>query len=126
MNLDLPLRVVLSLAGRGATAEERKRFRCQRCGRCCIVYPVMPLSKEDIRAIDGAGYDRKRFLRLGKFLKTPHGRCCFLLRDADGYSCEIYEHRPSCCKSYPFHPVNEKVVATMTAKCPALAELRGR
>jgi len=86
----------------------------------------MPVCSKDIEEIEHAGWDRRRFLRLGKYLRTPGGRCFFLRRDSEGYCCEIYEHRPSCCKTYPFHPLKDDVIATWTSKCPALQKLRER
>lgn len=86
-----------------------KTFVCEHCGECCKKLYIV-LSDEDIKQIEKLGYSKDDFCEgevVGEFkgrfvLKKEDGQCIFLKKEANGYSCEIYESRPEICKKYPF------------------------
>lgn len=93
----------------------RSEFSCKRCGSCCRL--LLSLSEDDVRRLEKAGFDRKKFLRNHPI--DPYGddgrpfmnvkddsgseECYFLRKDSEGkYYCGAYENRPEGCRKYPF------------------------
>jgi len=77
-------------------------MHCSHCGLCCQK-TEMPLTNADVKRLEKAGYDRKKFVRSDKHgyvrLKNRRGFCIFY--DAEKHRCKIYKHRPSGCRVYP-------------------------
>ncbi len=91
---------------------QKKDFKCERCGECCLKYTVK-LTHEDIRKIKKAGYkdfaERDDFdKKYGEYaLKRPSDRCIFLEAHDGMWKCRIYDHRPKICREYPFLGIEE-------------------
>jgi len=74
-------------------------FSCTRCGGCCRDVTV-PLTQEDVKRIEGAGY--RRFYAdtwIGTKIVLMPGLTCFFYGDG---GCRIYSIRPQICKEFPF------------------------
>lgn len=92
-------------------AVPRQRWSCRSCTDCCRE-PVVHLSDDDRRAIDGqdwaAELDRPAYLRVGGQLvlnKRDDGACVFL--DQQTKLCRIHARygeaaKPLACRMYPF------------------------
>lgn len=118
----------------------QNEFACDRCGKCCREHRV-PLTSVDwqrllqlgkkiaqaaVEWLDASNVDfcgegeslvrTRSGLRL-PVLKHENGACIFL----DESGCTIHQHRPSCCRSYPFdRPDNEAALGLVPgAMCPA-------
>jgi Fe-S-cluster containining protein len=77
----------------------RDLFSCTRCGKCCGDV-VIPLTKEDVRRIEGAGHS-------GFYTDTWIGTKVMLMRDGKclfygNGGCSIYDIRPRICREFPF------------------------
>lgn len=77
----------------------KRKFKCQRCGRCCSL--KVCLSKEDIERLEKAG--EKGFIEGTNYLKMINGYCKFLTLKNGKASCSVYRSRPDICKNYPIH-----------------------
>ena len=96
--------------------------RCERCGICCIMVELSPF---DITKLEKAGLGdqivysspgkptTKPILKLG-----PDGFCERLGEDG---LCQMYEHRPTVCRSYPLMVTpgfDNDLVIDISLKCP--------
>jgi Fe-S-cluster containining protein len=84
----------------------QEKFRCTRCGRCCIVPTVQALDSDMLRwAMEDRHYIVRTLVEIkghiGKFLPKVDGHCRYLNKKNDVYYCEIYETRPYVCMEYP-------------------------
>ncbi len=92
----------------------KTRYNCERCPAYCCSYPVIELTKKDLRRLAkhlGLSLKRtvKKFTELddeGKTRIMRHRRdehfgsvCRFL--DRETRSCTIYEGRPEICRDFP-------------------------
>ena len=72
------------------------------CFKCCID-TSMELTEEDIRRIEGLGYNREYFVTYWDDgiprLRNVDGACVFL--DRSSGLCRIYRYRPYGCRIYP-------------------------
>jgi len=63
----------------------------------------MLLSSADVKRLERAGYEKRRFTYYDKNgyakLKNHHGFCVFY--DIEKRRCGTYRHRPSGCRVYP-------------------------
>ncbi|MEM0463979.1 MAG: YkgJ family cysteine cluster protein [Pyrobaculum sp.] len=92
------------------------KFRCIKCGICCIG-TEMELLAEDIRRIEAAGFKLEEFAveRDGVYrLRNVDGHCVFY--DPESRSCKIYDIRPVGCRLYPLVYNGERVEVDKT--CP--------
>ncbi|ACB40658.1 YkgJ family cysteine cluster protein [Pyrobaculum neutrophilum] len=92
------------------------KFRCIKCGICCIG-TEMELLADDIARITSRGYKLEEFAeeRDGVYrLKNVDGHCVFY--DPSTRSCRIYDIRPVGCRLYPLIYDGEKVDVDRT--CP--------
>jgi Fe-S-cluster containining protein len=79
--------------------DEGSPCRSHRCVTCCIE-TEMPLTDNDLKAIEKLGFKREDFVVLvddETHLKNIDRRCFFL----SGDSCMIYGNRPEGCRIYP-------------------------
>lgn len=79
----------------------------------------MPLTKEDIRRICEAGYNKKEFIRkLGGLhvLKNKAGHCVFFQPQTK--TCGIYPLRPDGCRYYPILYVVDEQECIVDNECP--------
>lgn len=84
-----------------------QRWRCLRCGRCCVEYLVPLYPQEAVYYLLRYG-DVVEFRRGKYYLKSrPDGSCIFLEKTALGYRCSIYFERPLVCRCYPFYITEE-------------------
>lgn len=95
-----------------------KRNICTRnkCIKCCIETSMI-LSNDDIKSIEGMGYDKNYFVRIKEGwlkLKNKNGRCVF----HNGKICLIYKNRPEGCKIYPLIFNEEYGSAVIDEECP--------
>jgi Fe-S-cluster containining protein len=77
----------------------------------------MILSNDDIKSIEGMGYDKNYFVRIKEGwlkLKNKDGRCVF----HNGKICLIYKNRPEGCKIYPLIFNEELGSAVIDEECP--------
>lgn len=92
------------------------KFRCIKCGVCCIG-TEMELLAEDIRRIEAAGFKLEEFAveKDGVYrLKNVDGHCVFY--EPESRSCKIYHIRPVGCRLYPLVYNGERVEVDKT--CP--------
>jgi Fe-S-cluster containining protein len=93
----------------------KKRFHCERCPAYCCSYPIIRLTKADLRRLaKHLGLSLERTVK--KFTKPEDGKkkqrimrhrkdehygsvCRFLDRETRG--CTIYEARPEICRDFP-------------------------
>jgi hypothetical protein len=79
----------------------------------------MPLSEEDIRLLEKAGFKRQRFVRFDKhsfaLLQNRKGHCFFY--DVEKRRCKAYRFRPLGCRLYPV-VYSEENVAIVDELCP--------
>jgi hypothetical protein len=77
-------------------------MRCSHCGKCCEETEML-LSEADMKRLEKAGYDARRFARQDKHgyvrLRNCHGFCVFY--DVERRRCRVYRHRPLGCRVYP-------------------------
>jgi hypothetical protein len=77
-------------------------MHCSHCGLCCEKTEMM-LTSADVKRLERAGLDRKKFTCHDKNgfvrLKNHHGFCVFY--NVEKHRCKIYKHRPSGCRVYP-------------------------
>ena len=92
----------------------KNRFNCERCPAYCCSYPVIKLTKTDLRRLAkhlGLSLERtvKKFTkrdengkkRIMRHRKDEHfGSVCRFL-DRETRSCTIYEARPKICRDFP-------------------------
>lgn len=75
---------------------------CSHCGVCCQKTEML-LSMTDIKRLERAGYNRRKFVRYDKhgFAKVRNngGYCVFY--DAEKNRCKVYKYRPLGCCVYP-------------------------
>ena len=91
------------------------RFHCERCPAYCCSYPVIRLTKADLRRLAkhlGLSIERtvekytkpeegKKKQRIMRHRKDEHyGSVCRFL-DRETRSCTIYEARPEICRDFP-------------------------
>lgn len=112
------------------------KYKCLRCGLCCVNGPNVGLTAHDISRIArflGVNWEELK----GKYIVAviadmfaiptlrgkEEGKCVFLECDEQGRpACSIYPVRPMRCQLYPFMPYspsnNEKVY--LSTRCPGL------
>ncbi len=63
----------------------------------------MLLSKADVKRLERAGYDRRKFVRYDKrgFAKVRNNRGYCVFYDAEKNRCKVYRYRPLGCRVYP-------------------------
>jgi hypothetical protein len=91
----------------------KPRYDCSKCPGFCCSYPIIEVSKADVRRLARHfGLSERAAAR--RFTKTDHGRQRLLRRkadpilgricrffDTDERRCTIYAARPSTCRKYP-------------------------
>jgi len=92
--------------------QQSKKFKCKRCGRCCMdvfltMWAITPENRKDVM-------EKGRWLayhRCDVFLTKKGGKDCLGLRipltclhmdfrPSTGYFCKIYDKRPKVCSDY--------------------------
>jgi Fe-S-cluster containining protein len=89
------------------------RYNCSKCPGYCCSYPIIPLTKTDLKrlarhfGLSARATAAKFTVPRGEDKYTmrrkadPHfGRICQFF-DTEKRNCTIYEARPSACRSYP-------------------------
>ena len=108
-------------------------FSCTQCSKCCRFDPgYVFLSHEDLqRLADGLGVHVDRF-REQYCRSVDLGLTTRLsLNEQDNYDCvfwynggcQVYEHRPLQCRTYPFWPgtmASEEEWNSESAHCPGI------
>jgi Fe-S-cluster containining protein len=109
------------------------RFACQGSGRCCVsrgAYGWVYLTLEDRRRLARAlGMPTRQFTREycdktdGLFHLRDIGPDCRFLA---GRRCQVYEARPTQCRTWPFWPENMSARAwtAIAAECPGIGKGR--
>jgi len=81
----------------------RRKFKCQRCGRCCKL--KVPLKEKDIKRLESSG--KKDFVVRSftgrKFMKRINGYCKFLEFEKGLARCTVNDVKPEICASWPIH-----------------------
>ncbi len=96
----------------------RSEFNCTCCGNCCR-FRVIPVTEDDIRRLEAAGYRDFVSYDGEPSLKRVNGRCLFLRDDR----CTVHQHRPTVCREFPFFKIMGVGYAARASFCPALEEL---
>ncbi|MCS7096878.1 MAG: YkgJ family cysteine cluster protein [Candidatus Methanomethylicia archaeon] len=83
--------------------KESGKWRCIRCGKCCVAYIVPLKTHEALSLMRTYGsvvvyYDGRYYLS-----KKADNSCIFLTKIGNIAYCINYLERPLCCKLYPFH-----------------------
>lgn len=101
------------------------RFTCTQCGDCCTGAPgFVWVNKEEIGAMAKAlkvdvEFFEKHYVRLVGIRKSlvelPNGDCVFF--DSETRKCQVYQHRPRQCRTWPFWDSNLKSPASWAATC---------
>ena len=95
--------------------EHGLKFDCTRCGKCCQQSGHLFLSALDLRRMaeclnmSDADFFQKycevvdlRLVKRVSLVADSSGACVFLGKNG----CELYEHRPLQCRSFPFWSTN--------------------
>jgi len=91
------------------------RFECTGCGKCCTGAPGYVWVNEQEIASMAAHLNLTIKEFSNRYLRNVHGRlslkehsktfdCVFL----QGKQCQIYQHRPTQCRTFPWWPINLK------------------
>ena len=108
------------------TFDQSIKFKCTNCGYCCTSSNV-ELSDEELLKIKDSGEEgfSEDFLtdegQASKRIKGSDKEPCLFLGDSK--LCNVYEHRPSVCRLYPFKivPVSENLVKIdVTKSCKSI------
>ena len=101
------------------------KFKCSGCGDCCTGAPgYVWFNREEGKAIakhldlnvDDFYLDYARKIGIRHSLKEfSNGDCVFF--DNKQRSCQIYEHRPAQCRTWPFWSSNLKSKKTWEQTC---------
>jgi hypothetical protein len=92
----------------------RTQFDCNRCPAYCCTYPLIPVTKRDLKRLAkhfGIGLEKaeKRFSKKGskkreRVLRHQEdhifGTACRFL-DTETRNCTIYKARPQICRDFP-------------------------
>ena len=95
-------------------SSSKNRFNCDRCPAYCCSYPVIELTKADLRrlaehfamSVEKASKkftkkDAGRKKRIMRHRDDEHfGRVCRFL-DRETRRCSVYEARPDICRDFP-------------------------
>lgn len=88
------------------------RFECTRCGMCCTHrngYAHVYLNRDEVKALAehlelSVRAFKRRYTFVDEYgwtqLETEGERCVFL--DPDTMRCNVYEARPTQCRTFPF------------------------
>ena len=112
-------------------SEQWSRFKCHRCGKCCMeaCLPYGPMRIHDmatflgmkvkdlIHTYYGSPADDGRTWIPDEARRRP---CPFLKREGSAYACGIYPVRPGPCRAFPF----DTDFGTGGVACPAEKEVR--
>jgi Fe-S-cluster containining protein len=112
---------------------EGLRFSCvPDCGNCCTGSGIVEVGPAEVeRLAAGLGMTVQAFggrylRRIGETLcltdKGPHGDCVFYGPDR---RCEVYDHRPNQCRSWPFWPSNltsRRAWDESARRCPGMGQ----
>ena len=98
---------------------KRNKFRCRQCGTCCR-FKTVPVTADDIRRLESAGYTDFVLTKPELSLRRVNGRCVFVKDD----KCTVYEHRPNVCREYPFFRIYGVGYAARASFCPAMEALK--
>lgn len=78
------------------------RFRCKRCGHCCIVARTIYLNKKEIESKKFEMTSKKKTIKkILKFipeLKRKLLVCIYY--DPISHDCLIHKHKPEACKKF--------------------------
>ena len=101
------------------------RFKCSGCGDCCTGEPGFvwfnrtegqAISKSLGMKVDEFYSDYARKIGIRYSLKEfSNGDCVFF--DNEKRSCQIYEHRPMQCRTWPFWGSNLQTPETWEQTC---------
>ena len=101
------------------------RFRCTQCGDCCTGAPgYVWVNKQEVAALadhlemEVDEFERQYVRRIGirKSLKEfPNGDCVFL--DGESRGCNVYDHRPRQCRTWPFWDSNLRTPEAWEQAC---------
>ncbi len=106
---------------------EGLRFECSQCGDCCTGAPgYVWVNKEEIHGLaNELGMDVEEFesdyvrkIGIRKSLKEFSNGDCVLF-DNETRKCNVYEHRPRQCKTWPFWDSNLKSEEAWEETCDA-------
>jgi len=104
---------------KGVALERRRaHFRCTLCGNCCR-FRTTPLTGEDVRRLEGAGYKDFAEASGEPRMRRTNGKCVFLKDD----KCTVHDNRPDVCRDFPFFREFGIGYARRATYCPALEEL---
>jgi Fe-S-cluster containining protein len=105
------------------------RFECTQCGGCCTGAPgYVWVNGADIAALAEAvrlnreEFERRYVRRVGirkSLVEFPSGDCVFF--HGESRSCQVYDHRPRQCRTWPFWASNLATPAAweqMCERCP--------
>lgn len=105
--------------------EDGLRFKCTQCGDCCTGAPgYVWVNKEEIAAIAAAiaveveYFEHHYVRRIGirkSLVEFPNGDCVFF--DNKTRHCQIYQHRPRQCRTWPFWESNLKSPEAWAETC---------
>ena len=92
------------------------KFKCTACGDCCTGAPgyVWVTNAEIADLADGLKvevefFEKNYVRRVGirkSLVEFPNGDCVFF--DNQSRKCQVYEHRPQQCRTWPFWDSNLK------------------
>lgn len=90
------------------------RFSCTGCGDCCSGEPgYVWVNRTEIKALanalnlEVAEFERRHVRTVGRrksLIERPGGDCVLL--DKQTRRCQVYEHRPRQCRTWPFWASN--------------------
>jgi Fe-S-cluster containining protein len=91
--------------------EKGLHFSCGQCGNCCTGSPgYVWMTPEEMKkmaaelAMDFDSFSRRYIRQIGEhysLIEHANGECVFWQKSV---GCQVYDSRPSQCRTYPFWP----------------------
>ena len=107
--------------------EDGLRFECTGCGNCCTGSPgYVWVNQAEINALaqqlemTPAAFEKKYVRKIGirrSLKELPRQNYDRIFLDPETRRCQVYEHRPRQCRTWPFWDSNVRTPETWAQTC---------